>query len=120
MNLKAILAAAAVAVAAASSPAAAQTTAGQQLVSLGYCQLASIDASTLVSSCAGGIPAGAKYAYFVPEAQAIRYRDDGTAPTATVGQPVAVGVSVLFGGNLSALRVISQTAGAKLNVLFYR
>jgi hypothetical protein len=57
---------------------------------------------------------------FIPEAQAIRYRDDGTAPTATVGQPVAVGASVTYTGALSKVQVISQTSGAKLNVLFYR
>lgn len=101
--------------------AAAQTTVpGLPLVALGYCQLSSIDASTALSSCSGGIPAGANFAVLQPEAQAIRYRDDGTAPTASVGYPVAVGASLTRSGNLSAVRVISSTAGAKLNVLFYR
>lgn len=88
------------------------------LVPLGYCQLTSIDASTLVSSCT--IPTGANAMIFQPEAQAIRYRDDGTAPQATVGMPVAVGTSLYYAGSLSRVRVISQTAGAKLNVLFYK
>lgn len=90
------------------------------VVPLGYCQLTSIDASTLVSTCSGGIPAGANVALLTPEAQAIRYRDDGTAPTAAVGQPMAVAASLLYTGTLSKLRVISQTSGAKLNVTFYK
>lgn len=103
------------------APAAAQIgTPGLQLVPLGYCQLTSVDASTLVSSCSGGIPAGATTALIVAEAQAIRYRDDGVAPTATVGMPLAVGVTILYPGTLGAVRVISQTAGAKVNVLFYK
>lgn len=91
-----------------------------QLVPLGYCQLTSIDASTLISSCAGGIPAGATSAVFTPEAQAIRYRDDGTAPSTTVGMPAVVNVPITYTGTLSKVRVISQTAGAKLNILFYK
>lgn len=101
-------------------PSAAQVSVpGQPLVPLGYCQLTSIDASTLLSSCAG-FPATATLALIQPEAQAIRYRDDGTAPLAGVGYPLAVGASLLYAGTLSKVRVISQTSGAKLNVLFYR
>jgi hypothetical protein len=102
----------------AAGTAHAQTIAGQRTVPLGYCQLTSIDASTLLSSCT--IPAGSAYAYLVPESQAIRYRDDGVAPTATVGQPLAVGAALFYGGALTKVRVISQVAGAKLNVLFYK
>lgn len=101
--------------------AAAQTAIpGLPLTALGYCQIASIDASTALSACAGGVPTGANFAVIQPEAQAIRYRDDGTAPTTTVGYPVAVGASFTRSGNLSNVRVISATSGAKLNVLFYR
>lgn len=96
------------------------TTPGLPMVPLGYCQLTSIDASTLISTCAGGIPTGTNYALLVPEAQAIRYRDDGVAPTATVGFPVPAASVFLYAGTMTAVRVISQVAGAKLNILFYR
>ena len=92
---------------------------GIRYTPLGYCQLTSIDTAVLLSSCSN-FSTAATTAVFVPEAQAIRYRDDGTAPTATVGQPVAVGTSVTYTGTLSKVQVISQTSGAKLNVLFYR
>lgn len=111
----------AAALAALAGPAAGQvTTPGLPMVPLGYCQLTSIDASTLISSCPGGIPAGTNYALLVAEAQAIRYRDDNVAPTATVGMPVPVASTFLYAGTMSQLRVISQVAGAKLNILFYR
>jgi hypothetical protein len=99
------------------SPAIADV--GIRYTPLGYCQLTSIDTAVLLSSCSG-FPATATRAVFIPEAQAIRYRDDGTAPTTTVGQPVAVGVTVDYTGALSKVQVISQTSGAKLNVLFYK
>lgn len=98
---------------------AALADVGLRYAPLGYCQLTSIDTAVLLSSCSG-FPATATLAVFVPEAQAIRYRDDGVAPSTTVGQPVAVGVSVEYRGALSKVRVISQTSGAKLNVLFYK
>lgn len=90
---------------------------------LGYRQFTAgqIDASTLLSAITGGIPAGAIMVLISPEAQAIRYRDDGVAPTATVGQPLAVGATLIYtANNLATLRVISQTAGAILNCTFYR
>lgn len=101
------------------SSTAAIADVGVRYAPLGYCQLTSIDTSTLLSSCSN-FPATATHAVMVPEAQAIRYRDDGTAPSATVGQPVAVGVSVDYTGALSKVRVIAQVSGAKLNVLFYK
>lgn len=103
------------------SPAAAQVTIpGQRMVPLGYCQLTTLSSSVLISTCSGGIPAGATMAYIQAEAQAIRYRDDGTAPSGTVGMPIASGAAILYVGNLTAVRVIEQAASAKVNILFYR
>lgn len=96
------------------------TTPGLPIAPLGYCQITSISAAKLLSSCSGGIPAGANAVVLEAEAQAIRYRDDGTAPTATVGMPIAVGGTIFYPGTLSTLRVIEQTSGAIVNVSFYR
>lgn len=87
---------------------------------LGYCQLTSMSSSTGLASCAGGVPATATVAQLCVEAQAVRYRDDGTAPTATIGMPAAAGTCFPISGNLSAIRFIQSTAGAILNVSFYR
>jgi len=89
---------------------------------LGYAQAASIDAAQNLPGVGSpaAIPKGAyTIAVLVPEGQAIRFRDDGTDPTAAVGAPVAVGQEYIYSGNLSTIRVISQVAGAKLNVSYY-
>jgi hypothetical protein len=94
-------------------------------VPLGYAQSATVDASTLISSLsfAGGspgIPPGTQLLMITPQTQAIRWRDDGTAPTAAIGYPLAVGAELRYtGANLASLRVISQVAGAIVNVVAY-
>lgn len=67
------------------------------------------------------IPPGASSARFQCEAQACRYRDDGTAPTSGVGFTLATGVIVDYdkAGSLANVKVIEATSGAKLNVSFY-
>lgn len=82
---------------------------------LGYQQITSMDTAVGLT-----VPAGATSAVITAEAQAIRWRDDGTAPTATVGMPVAVNVPFNYSGPLANMKVISQTAGAKLNVAYYQ
>ena len=42
-------------------------------------------AATLTASLTAGIPDDARHAIFYPETQNVRWRADGTAPTATVG-----------------------------------
>ena len=88
---------------------------------LGYCQLTNLAASTQLSACTGGVPAGSNFVVVIVEAQAIRYRSDGVAPTATVGMPIAVGSMMAFAlTNLTALRMIESVAGAIANVEFFQ
>lgn len=88
---------------------------------LGYCQLTSLSSAVTLASCSGGIPAAADIVQVCAETQAIRYRDDGTNPTATVGMPVASGTCFQYSATpLSALRLIEQTASAKANISFYK
>lgn len=81
---------------------------------VGYQQITSLSASTALT-----VPANARYCVVIPETQAIRFRDDGTAPTATVGMPLTVSQPFVYTGDLSAIRFIEQTASAKLNVSYY-
>ena len=95
-----------------------------RLTPLGYCQItASNPPATAVplSSCAGGIPAAAIYASITIETTPIRYRDDGTNPTAALGMPLVQGQNILYTGNkLSALVFVASIAGtATINVAFY-
>ena len=83
-------------------------------VCLGYQQITSLSASTALT-----VPAGATMALIVAETQAVRWRDDGTAPTASVGMPLATGTSLSYDGDLKAIRFIQQTASAVLNVSYY-
>jgi hypothetical protein len=59
------------------------------------------------------------FALIVAEGQAVRWRDDKTAPTASVGMPLAVGVPLQYDGNLQDIQFIEQVAGAKLNISYY-
>ena len=66
------------------------------------------------------VPTGAVYAVVSPSTQAVRWRSDGTAPTATVGMPLAVNADYTFSGaDLAAVKFIEQTASASLNVTYY-
>jgi hypothetical protein len=83
----------------------------------GYQQFA---AGSLATAQPLTFPAGCSVALIIPEAQAVRWRDDGTDPTAAVGQPLAVGAELRYDScSISAFRVIAQTAGAILNVVYY-
>jgi hypothetical protein len=66
------------------------------------------------------VPAGATFAVVQPEAQGVRYRDDGTNPTAAVGMPIGSGVSVTFGGAIEeAALKFWLPAGAILDINYY-
>lgn len=91
--------------------------------SLGYFQAAAgaVDAAVTLASLAGGsIPAGATRVKVSVSAQAIRWRDDGAAPTAAIGMPQAAGTTLDYQErDLASLRFISQVAGAVLDITFY-
>lgn len=83
-------------------------------VCLGYQQITSL------SSAAGLTPPqGATLALIVPESQNVRWRDDGTNPTASVGMPIFVGASLSYDGDFNKIKFIEEAASAKLNVSYY-
>jgi hypothetical protein len=84
------------------------------LSALGYQQITS-----LLSAAALTVPTGATVALIQAEAQSIRWRDDGTNPTASVGMVLAAGETMFFTGSLSAFRAIEVSASAKLNISYY-
>lgn len=92
--------------------------------SLGYAQSGTVDAATLIStltfgSAAAGLPNGTQMLLIQPQTQAIRWRDDGIAPTATVGYPLANGAELRYTGQFARLQVISQVAGAIVNCVAF-
>jgi hypothetical protein len=89
---------------------------------MGYQQITSLSSSTALTvptKTQLGLAATPAIALITPETQAVRWRDDGVAPTATVGMPLAAGVTLQYDGDISRIRFIEQTAGAKLNVTYY-
>ncbi len=102
-----------------SAARAATVTEPATFVPLGYCQL-SVTTAVLVSTCSGGIPAGATFASITPETGSLRFRDDGTAPSATVGYPLTTGQQLMYSGLLPSLQIVSQSGTAIVNLWFYR
>lgn len=66
------------------------------------------------------VPSGATIAEICVETAAIRYRDDGTAPTATVGMPAAAGTCFAYSGPLRAFQFIAQSGSPVVNALYYQ
>lgn len=89
---------------------------------LGYQQITSLSSAqalTVPSVDANGLAVKPSIALITPETQGVRWRDDGTAPTASVGMPLAAGVTLQYDGDLSKIKFIEQTASAKLNISYY-
>lgn len=82
---------------------------------LGYQQIGTLTSSVGLTS----IPQNARFALIQCTGQDVRWRDDGTAPTASVGMMLTVGTSLIYNGDLKAIRFIQTSATALLNYAFY-
>lgn len=85
----------------------------------GYCQGSITVATTLAAVNGGAIPQGVTMTRIIVEGAAIRYRDDGVAPTASVGMPLAIGTELIYTGAPNKLQFIPQTGTAVINASFY-
>ena len=81
---------------------------------LGYQQITSLSAATALT-----VPSGASLAWVQAEVNNVRFRDDGTNPTASVGFLLLATNDFTYIGDLSAVKFIETTASATLNVLYY-
>lgn len=95
-----------------SNPVVASTPAG--LTPKGYQQITSLSSATALT-----VPAGATCAIIQPETKDVRWRDDGTNPTASVGMLLAAGYETFYTGTLSTIKFIETAASAKLNIAYY-
>lgn len=66
-----------------------------------------------------GLTVKANFALITPDTNGVRWRDDGTNPTASIGMPLAAGVTLQYDGDLSKIKFIESTASAVLNVSYY-
>jgi hypothetical protein len=81
----------------------------------GYQQITSLAAATGLTVPVGG----AKYALIKCETQSVRWRDDGTDPTAAIGMLIDVGDEFWYTGDITKIKFIQTTATAVLNVCYY-
>jgi hypothetical protein len=89
---------------------------------LGYQQITTLSSATgltVPSVDVNGLSCRPSIALITPEGQAVRWRDDNVNPSATVGMPLAVGVTLQYDGDLTQIKFIEQVAGAKLNISYY-
>lgn len=89
---------------------------------MGYQQITSLSSATNLTVPArdlNGLVGTPRIAIITPETQAVRWRDDNTAPTASVGMPLAAGVTLQYDGDLTQIKFIEQVGGAKLNITYY-
>lgn len=84
---------------------------------LGYAQASLTTVQALSALLA--VPSGATYAVISPETNGFRWRDDGTNPTAAIGMPVAAGATLTYDGDLSAIKLVSQTGTCTVNVSYF-
>lgn len=93
-----------------------QALAPYQASALGYQQLTPLSAAAALT-----VPTGATFAVISAEAGDARWRDDGSAPTGTVGMPIYAGSPPqTFAGDLGALQFIQVSAASIINVSYYK
>lgn len=89
----------------------------------GTYQLSATNTASSASATSGGIPPGATMVYLQAETADVRWRDDGGAPTGTIGNIVVHGAGgqQFYSGTLTAIRFILLTGGSPLlDAAFYR
>lgn len=89
---------------------------------LGYQQITSLSSATSLtvpSVDKNGLNCRPAIAIITPEGEDVRWRDDGVDPTASVGMPLAAGVTLQYDGDLTLIKFIEQNGGAKINISYY-
>jgi hypothetical protein len=75
-----------------------------------------------ITTLTSAVPLQAKNARFAliqAVGQNVRWRDDGTDPTSSVGMILFAGQTLPYYGDLKAIRLIETAASAELNVSVY-
>jgi hypothetical protein len=88
----------------------------------GYQQITNLSASvglTIPTTTPEGLNGKPVFALIIAEGAPVRWRDDGIAPSTTVGMPIAVGVPLQYDGDLTKIRFIQQSASGILNISYY-
>jgi hypothetical protein len=89
---------------------------------LGYQQITTVSAAvglTVPTRDLNGMSCKPAIALIVAEGAAVRWRDDDVDPTASIGMPLAIGVTLQYDGDLGKIKFIEQAASAKINISYY-
>lgn len=66
------------------------------------------------------VPTGSIKALISIEDQDVRWRDDGTSPTAAVGTLLQAGRQFFYEGDLSTIELIELAVATEINVSYYK
>lgn len=84
-------------------------------VPLAYQQIVGLAASTALT-----VPDGTAFAEVSVSGQSVRWRADGTTPTAAIGMPLPVGTTrQFFLSSLALIRFIETAASATLDITYF-
>lgn len=89
---------------------------------MGYQQLATLTSAiglTVPVTDKTGSVGTPKLAMIQCTGKDVRWTDDGTTPTATLGMVLVVGDSLMYDGDLRRIKFIETSATAVLNVSYY-
>ncbi len=78
-----------------------------------------VDAMALLSPAAVP-PKQSKLVLIQARAQNVRWRDDGVAPTALVGQILVANDTLVYTGKFDTIQFMEVVSGAVLNLTFYK
>ena len=88
----------------------------QKFTPLGYEAIATLSSEKTLT-----VPSGAVHALIRAEDQDVRWTDDGTTATTTVGQVLRLeDPAMWYSGNLGALKFFEDDASALLKVSYYK
>ena len=85
-----------------------------KLAPLGYEQITDVSSVQELKR-----PTGARVAKIQALTQDVRWRDDGTDPSSTVGMVLAAGTDMLYTGDLLKIKFFEAAASAELNITYY-
>lgn len=89
---------------------------GQRVAAVGYQQITDLSSATGLT-----FPSGANLALIAADTAAVRWRDDGTVPTASIGIPLSnTGAPLEYSGPLANIKFIALTGSPVLNISYYK
>lgn len=78
------------------------------------------NASIVAAAGLGTIPDNTLVAFIQAEGGDVKWTDDGTTPTSTVGKRLYDGQELQYSGPLKSLKIISVSGTPQLNVSYYK